>query len=160
MNAAVHTSTSVHRCRDDVPGTSAICLTTSSGGRELGECRGEQGVPVAVGGVLREHYVDHITRRSGLGHRLAEVLDVAARLVAHASWKTFPAAASVGAAAARRAAGWLPGGPECAVVPGGEAGFGLWLWRQEREHRCTVRAECGPGHGCRRGVAGGREVRP
>ncbi len=31
MNAAVHTSTSVHRCRDDVPGTSAICLTTPSG---------------------------------------------------------------------------------------------------------------------------------
>jgi hypothetical protein len=31
MNAAVQTSTSVHRCRDDVPGASAICLTTSSG---------------------------------------------------------------------------------------------------------------------------------
>jgi len=28
MNAAVHTSTRVHRCRDDVPRTSAICLTT------------------------------------------------------------------------------------------------------------------------------------
>jgi hypothetical protein len=32
MNAAVHTSTSVHRCRDDIPGTSAISLTTPSGG--------------------------------------------------------------------------------------------------------------------------------
>jgi hypothetical protein len=28
MNAAVHTSTRVHRCRDDIPGTSAIYLTT------------------------------------------------------------------------------------------------------------------------------------
>jgi len=28
MNTAVHTSTSVHRCRDDMPGTSAIGLTT------------------------------------------------------------------------------------------------------------------------------------
>ena len=27
MNAAVHTSARVHRCRDDVPGSSAICLT-------------------------------------------------------------------------------------------------------------------------------------
>ena len=33
MNAAVHTSTSVHRCRDDISGTSAIGLTTPSGGR-------------------------------------------------------------------------------------------------------------------------------
>jgi hypothetical protein len=33
MNAAVHTSTSVHRCRDDVPGGSASCLTTPCGGR-------------------------------------------------------------------------------------------------------------------------------
>src|SRR5262249_55936185 len=33
MNTAVHTSTSVHRCRDDIPATSAICLTTPSGGR-------------------------------------------------------------------------------------------------------------------------------
>ena len=30
MNTAVHTSTSVHRCRDDIPGTSAICLTTQA----------------------------------------------------------------------------------------------------------------------------------
>jgi hypothetical protein len=30
MNAAVHTSTRVHRCRDDVPGSSAICLTTQA----------------------------------------------------------------------------------------------------------------------------------
>lgn len=33
MNAAVHTSTSVHRCRDDVPATLAIYLTIPSGGR-------------------------------------------------------------------------------------------------------------------------------
>jgi hypothetical protein len=26
MNAAVHTSARVHRCRDDVPGSSVICL--------------------------------------------------------------------------------------------------------------------------------------
>ena len=31
MNAAVHTSTRVHRCRDDVLGISAICLTTPGG---------------------------------------------------------------------------------------------------------------------------------
>jgi hypothetical protein len=31
MNAAVHTNARVHRCRDDVPGTSAICLTTPIG---------------------------------------------------------------------------------------------------------------------------------
>jgi hypothetical protein len=28
MNAAVHTSARVHRCRDDIPGSSAISLTT------------------------------------------------------------------------------------------------------------------------------------
>jgi hypothetical protein len=33
MNTAVHTSTSVHRCCDDIPGTSAICLTTFCRGR-------------------------------------------------------------------------------------------------------------------------------
>src|SRR5512133_1449721 len=33
MNAAVHTSTSVHRCRDDILGTSAIYLTAARGGR-------------------------------------------------------------------------------------------------------------------------------
>jgi hypothetical protein len=38
MNTAVHTSTSVHRCRDDIPGTSAICLTTPSGGRGHNGC--------------------------------------------------------------------------------------------------------------------------
>src|SRR5438067_1393236 len=31
MNAAVHTSTSVHRCRGDIPGTSAIYLTIPRG---------------------------------------------------------------------------------------------------------------------------------
>ncbi len=30
MNAAVHTSTRVHRCRADILGTSATCLTTPS----------------------------------------------------------------------------------------------------------------------------------
>jgi len=33
MNVAVHTSTGVHRCRDDNADTSAICLTTPSSGR-------------------------------------------------------------------------------------------------------------------------------
>ena len=28
MNVAVHTNASVHRCRDDITGASAICLTT------------------------------------------------------------------------------------------------------------------------------------
>jgi hypothetical protein len=28
MNTPVHTSTSIHRCRDDMPGICAICLTT------------------------------------------------------------------------------------------------------------------------------------
>jgi hypothetical protein len=45
MNAAVHTSTSVHRCRDDVPGDSAICLTTPSGGPCHDGC-GQQAFPV------------------------------------------------------------------------------------------------------------------
>ena len=45
MNTAVHTSTSVHRCRDDIPGTSAICLTTPSGGRGHDGC-GQQAFPV------------------------------------------------------------------------------------------------------------------
>src|SRR5512132_83601 len=45
MNAAVHTSTRVHRCRDDVPRTSAICLTTPSGGRCHDGC-GQQAFPV------------------------------------------------------------------------------------------------------------------
>jgi hypothetical protein len=40
MNTAVHTSTSVHRCRDDIPGTSAIGLTTPSGGRRQEEGSG------------------------------------------------------------------------------------------------------------------------
>jgi hypothetical protein len=31
MNAAVHTSARVHRCRDDVLGMSAIYLTTQGG---------------------------------------------------------------------------------------------------------------------------------
>ena len=44
MNAAVHTSTSVHRCRDDVPGTSAIYLT-QSGGRCHDGC-GQQALPI------------------------------------------------------------------------------------------------------------------
>src|SRR5207344_1040566 len=35
----------------------------------------------------------------------------------------------------------LPGGPECAVVPGGEVGLELWLGRHERQHRCAVRAD-------------------
>jgi hypothetical protein len=43
----VHTSTSVHRCRDDVPGTSAICLTTPGGGR----CPGRHSVLGWQGGV-------------------------------------------------------------------------------------------------------------
>jgi hypothetical protein len=45
MNAAVHTSTRVHRCRDDVLGTSAICLTTPSGGR-CHEGTSQQAFPV------------------------------------------------------------------------------------------------------------------
>jgi hypothetical protein len=31
MNAAVHTNTRVHRCRDDVLGTSGTCLTIPGG---------------------------------------------------------------------------------------------------------------------------------
>src|SRR5260370_33894710 len=51
MNAAVHTSTNVHRCRDDIPGTSAICLTTPNGGRCPGRhsVLGWQGGGVKVG---------------------------------------------------------------------------------------------------------------
>src|SRR5215469_3060896 len=55
--------------------------------------------------------------------------------------------------------GWLPGGPERAVVSGGEVGLDLWLRRHEREH-LRAAAEGGPGHGRRRGVAGAGEVRP
>src|SRR5580698_9687715 len=49
MNAAVHTSTSVHRCRDDVPGTSAIWLTPPSGSRCQEGCSQQ---PFPVMGVL------------------------------------------------------------------------------------------------------------
>src|SRR5262249_41454122 len=56
---------------------------------------------------------------------------------------------------------WLPGGPECAVVSGGEVGLDLWLGRHEREHLRAARAvEGGPGQSRGRGVAGGGEVRP
>jgi hypothetical protein len=54
----------------------------------------------------------------------------------------------------------LPGGPERAVVPGGEVGLGLWLWWHERRHPCAARAERGPGQGPGPGGAGGGEVRP
>src|SRR5215813_6612736 len=60
-----------------------VIVWPAQSGRELCDCRGEQRVPVAVGRILREHYVDHLKRRAGPGHRLVEVLDVAARLVEH-----------------------------------------------------------------------------
>jgi hypothetical protein len=49
MNAAVHTSSRVHRCRDDVPVPSAIYLTTQSGGRCHEGCSQQ---PFPVMGVL------------------------------------------------------------------------------------------------------------
>jgi hypothetical protein len=49
MNTAVHTSTSVHRCRDDIACTSAIRLTTLSRGR----CREGHGQPALLGQHLR-----------------------------------------------------------------------------------------------------------
>jgi hypothetical protein len=55
MNAAVHTSARVHRCRDDLLGVSAIYLATmvSMMSRKSGDLRREVvdvGVPVAVVG--------------------------------------------------------------------------------------------------------------
>src|SRR3984885_9754998 len=49
MNAAVHTSARVHRCRDDVPATSAIWLTSPSGSRCQEGCSQQ---PFPVMGVL------------------------------------------------------------------------------------------------------------
>src|SRR4051794_11051807 len=65
MNAAVHTNTTVHLCRDEVSARSAICLTALIGGFrhdgtvQLGEHRGEchlavAGLESAVEGGLRQ----------------------------------------------------------------------------------------------------------
>src|SRR6266568_1683783 len=72
-------------CRQDAVLVTPVSLPRAVVRRGTGWMPRRTGcVPVAVGGVLREHDVDHLTRRAGLGHRLVEVLDVAARLVEYA----------------------------------------------------------------------------
>src|SRR6185503_18836831 len=54
-------------------------------GRELAGGRQEEGVPVAVGRVPREHSLEQLAGCARRGQRLFEVLEVAAGLVEHTS---------------------------------------------------------------------------